>query len=238
MNNMFNEMISNREDLEHCALHFGLLPFFANPIAGFSVEEMAAPGMLFGGDRGEDGCWEWKGPVIREQTTAYGKFFNRKAGFVSLRLLPDFLNYRRQAYPVADGSTESQLLDIVMRNEGLTSTELKRIVYGTPAKKRRPSDLVDIIDAPRPKRHSLEGPLQRLQMGGHLLIADFEYKLTAKGERYGWGVALYSTPEIWFENPRIAIAGRSPEESLNRLVDHLSNILPRTERSAIERLLR
>ena len=73
-------MISSKDQLEKAALDYGLLPFFSNRITGFSVEEMAAPGMLFGEESDDYGCWEWKGPVIREQTTAYGKFSGEKPG--------------------------------------------------------------------------------------------------------------------------------------------------------------
>lgn len=131
-----------------------MLPFFSNNIPGFSVEEMAAPGKLFGRD---DGCWEWKGPVIHEMTTAYGKFFRRKSGFVARELYPDFINYRRSAYP----------LEI---------------------------------------------------------------------ERYGWGVALYTTPEIWF-GKEITHCDHIPEESFNILVDHLASRLPRADHSRIVKLL-
>lgn len=229
-------MISSKHDLEAAAVRMGLLPFFSNAIEGFSVEEMAAPGMLFGETRDDYGCWEWKGPVIQEQTTAYGKFFRRKAGFVAAALLPDFLNYRRAAYPVAAGSTEEMILDIVRQREGVTSTELKRLVFGT-GRTRRPEDLVDVMQRPKRKRLSLEGPLQRLQMGGWLLIADFEYKYTAKGERYGWGVALYSTPEIWFDR-KFDMPERTPIESLRRLITHLQERFPDTPGSVIEKLLR
>ncbi len=231
-------MISSKEQLEQTALHFGVLPFFANKIAGFSVCEMAAPGMLFGGANDEDdGCWEWKGPVIREQTTAYGKFFNRKAGFVSLDLLSDFLNYRRHAYPVRPDSTDSMILDIIRENEGLSSTELRRRVFGTPASRRRQDSLVDTIGHTKSKRHSLEGPLQRLQAGGWLLICDFQYKLTKLGERYGWGVALYSTPEIWFERD-FDLGDVSPYTSFRRLVNTLSKRLPGVDTALIASLLK
>lgn len=233
----YKDMIASREELEGAALRYGMLPFFANRIEGFSVEEMAAPGMLFGETRDDYGCWEWKGPVILQQTTAYGKFFNRKAGFVSLELLPDFINYRRSAYPVKPDSTEQMILDIIRENEGLTSTELKRLIFGSPSRKRKPGDLVDTMESVKPKRHSLEGPLQRLQMGGRLLIADFEYKYTAKGERYGWGVALYSTPEIWFERT-FDLPDRTPAESFDRFVDTLSSRLPGVSRQLIADLLR
>lgn len=80
-------------------------------------------------------------------------------------------------------------------------------------------------------------PLQRLQMGAHLLIADFEYKYTARGDRYGWGVAVYSTPEIWFER-RFDKIGRSPQESLDFLADSLAEKLPSADRSRILDLIR
>ncbi len=226
-------MISSKEQLEKAALRYGLLPFFSNKIPGFSVEEMAAPGMLFGEGRDDYGCWEWKGPVIREQTTAYGKFFRKKAGFVSLDLYPDFINYRRHAYPVDQESTEAMILDTIREHEGLTSTELKRIIFGT---EQKPRTLKCLADCAKPKRQSLESPLQRLQMGGRLLIADFEYKHTAQGNRYGWGVALYSTPEIWF-GKSIADIRRSPEESFNLLVDKLQRLLPGADRKLIEHIV-
>lgn len=231
-------MISTIHDLERAALHYGLLPFFSNNIHGFSVEEMAAPGKLFGGFDGEnEGCWEWKGPVIQEQTTAYGKFFRRKAGFVSLNLYPDFINYRRAAYPIDVDSIEATILDIIMANESATSAQLRAMVFGKPNSRRNAGDLVDASEYVRPRRQALEGPLQKLQMSGRLLIADFEYKHTSQGERYGWGVALYTTPELWFGNG-ILKTGRTPEESWGRLVNHLSATLPGVERSKIEKFLR
>ncbi len=217
--------ISSKELLERAALDFGILPFFRNRIEGFSVEEMAAPGMLFGESSDDYGCWEWKGPVIQQQTTAYGKFFNRKAGFVSCKLLPDFLNYRRDRYPVVPGSMEERILKIVTEREGITSTDLKKEIFGSARRNRKPADLIDLIDRKTSKRPSLEGALQRLQMGGHMLIADFEYKYTAQGKRYGWGVALYSTPEIWFERD-FSLKECTPGESFRRLVLYMKEKLP------------
>ena len=114
-------IIKSRETLEQAAESFGILPFFPNNIRGLSVYEMCAPGMLFGGNY-DEGCWEWKGPVIRRRTSAYGKFFRRKAGFVSLDLLPDFLNYRRKIYTLNPGSMDEMLLEIIRENDSITST--------------------------------------------------------------------------------------------------------------------
>lgn len=215
--------IDSKETLREAAERFGILPFFPNNVQGLSVEEMCAPGMLFGGNY-DEGCWEWKGPVIRKATTAYGKFFHRKAGFISLQLLPDFLNFRRFAFPVKEGSMDAMLLEIIRENDSLSSTELKHLIFG--GRKRNWDDLPDFQQSLRPnvKSKSLESPLQRLQMGGRIIISDFEYKKTKSGERYGWGVARYSTPEIVFGDKLSEIEGRSPEQSLRFIVEMTAKV--------------
>ena len=234
-------LIDSQEKLEEAAIYYGLLPFFRNNVKGLSVEEMCAPGMLFGGNF-DEGCWEWKGPVIRKRTTAYGKFFKRKAGFVALDLLPDFLNYRRYAYPVKKGGIDEMLLEIIRENDSLTSTELRQLIFG--GRKRNWDDLPEIegnliINS---KNKGLEGPLQRLQMGGWLVISDFEYKKAKNGERYGWGVARYSTPEVVFHDLKeklerdstgiklkenSILSAHSPERSLELLISNKKRINPR-----------
>ena len=86
-------MIRSAMDMERQALELGFLPFFRCGVPGFSIEERTAYEYWFSDE--EEGPWEWKGPVIREGHCAYGKLFNKKAGFVSLEWLPDLMNYRR-----------------------------------------------------------------------------------------------------------------------------------------------
>lgn len=237
-------MISSQYELEEAALRYGILPFFRNGIRGFSVEEMTAPGMLFGGNEYE-GCWEWKGPVVRHRTTAYGKFFRRKAGFVSRELLSCFLKYRREGYEVRPGSTDEMLLDIIGINDSMTSTDLREALLGKP-KRRSPFDFPELksdfpaaltqAEGKKPSRHSLEGPLQRLQMGGRILISDFRYKLTRKGERYGWGVAEYSTPEMLFDREELS-TDLSQRESLEYIVDYVGSRFPKASSEQLRKLL-
>ena len=230
--------IDSKDSLTQAAIYYGMLPFFHNEVRGFSVAEMALPGMLFGEHGDDEGCWEWKGPVIRERTTAYGKFFRKKAGFVSLELFPDFLNYRRAKYPVKPSSTEEMILEIIRENEGLTSTDLKNYIFGFPSRSRMPWDIPDKEEQRRiKKRPSIETPLQKLQMGGWLLISDFEYKLTKRGERYGWGVAKYSTPELWLGDKIKYITDRDPLESLDRMVEEIKRRLPGSNKSSIRKLI-
>lgn len=235
--------------MEQAVSRYGLLPFFRNNIPGFSIEEMTPPPLLFGGNEYE-GCWEWKGPVIRRRTTAYGKFFKRKAGFVSLELLPYFLNIRRNALKISPGSQEEMLLDIISVNDSITSTELRETVLGLGKRRRTAVDLPDFggdnfisreenLGAPakRPSRHALEGPLQRLQMGGRICINDFVYKMTGKGERYGWGVAVYSTPESIFPAENI-ITDLTPEESYEVIIGRVGKAFPGATPEELKKLLK
>ena len=60
----------------------GFLPLFSNGVEGFSVEEMTYSDCWWCGDEEID-PWEWRAIIAREEDIAYGKFFNKKAGFIS-----------------------------------------------------------------------------------------------------------------------------------------------------------
>ena len=75
----------------------GFLPLFKNDIPGFSLEERTVPEYWWSGDPEHD-PWEWRETIARSGQTAYGKFFDRKAGFISREWFPYFANYRRDGY--------------------------------------------------------------------------------------------------------------------------------------------
>ena len=68
-------MIKSRNDLVKAIKKYGFIPFFANDIEGFSIEENISSECWWTADSGRWDAWEWKGPVIRETGCAYGKFF-------------------------------------------------------------------------------------------------------------------------------------------------------------------
>lgn len=240
--------ITSQQQLEDAVQYFGVLPFFRNNIKGFSIEEMTPPGLLFGGNE-FDGCWEWKGPVVRNRTSAYGKFFRRKAGFISLELFPYFLKLRRDTSEIKPGTIDEMIYEIICINDKMTSTDLRESLLGKP-RKRTAFDLPDISADPyvesnleslrhsgkRPSRHTLEAPLQRLQMGGRICISDFRYKQTKKGEKYGWGVAEYSTPEMLF--PDIRESGLPVGECLDYIISFVTKRVKNAGRSQLEKLLK
>ena len=75
----------------------GFLPLFKNEIPGFSLEERTVPEYWWSGDIERD-PWEWREIIAGTGRVAYGKFFDKKAGFISKEWFPYFANYRRDGY--------------------------------------------------------------------------------------------------------------------------------------------
>lgn len=73
--------IEGMEDIVDLIDELGFLPFFRNPIEGWSLEEKTPAEFWFNDDN--DGVWEWKGPIISRTECAYGKFYRGKAVFIS-----------------------------------------------------------------------------------------------------------------------------------------------------------
>lgn len=222
----FNDLyIRNMEDLQRAVEELGFLPFFENSIRGFSIEEHVDPRIWF---TGGDGPWEWKGPVINELGCAYGKFFEKKAAYISKEWFPDFANYRRNGYDFdaryEDGLVyigDKKLYDLIDENAPVLSKHLKYLGnYRKGGNK------------------GFDTMINRLQYQGYVLISDFRYMIDKHGNEYGWGVAEYSTPEHFMgEEFKNAVYVRSPEESLERLMDHFHRILPDASDEAIHRIL-
>ena len=171
-------------DIEARCAELGFLPFFRCGIPGFSVEEMVVPEYWF---TDEEGAWEWKGPVIREGHCAYGKFFARKAGFVSREWLPDLTNYRRSRL-LAPNEDTAALDDVVLQTvliEGTATIKELRQMLGFARGRGKRSTNTSTSKVAEDEKISLDPILTRLQMEMRLVIADFEYNVDRRGNRYG-----------------------------------------------------
>lgn len=223
---MQNFKIKSKNDLINAIEKYGFLPLFANDIRGFSVEEHTAPELWFT-DR--EGPWEWKGPVIRETGCAYGKFFDKKAAFISREMFPDFANYRRDGYDFDARYDEGfasyndkKLYDLTAENAPVISKKLKQ--EGNYKKGGN---------------KGFETIITRLQAQCYILISDFIYLTDKNGNKYGWGVAEYSTPEVFMgEDFCSRVYSREPEESYNILLEHFKKILPKATEEQIIKLLK
>lgn len=88
--------LRSAQDIADLVEQWGFLPFFANEIEGFSIEEHCPAELWFSNET--DGPWEWKAPAMRLCGGMYGKLFRGKAGYVSRDWLPHFANFRRDGY--------------------------------------------------------------------------------------------------------------------------------------------
>ena len=142
--------VRTKQDLIDAVLEYGVVPYFSTSVPGFSLEEHCAPGVLFS-DSGDD-TWAWKGPVIQETGCAYGKFFEKRAAYVSREIFLDLANYRRDGYDFDsrydDGLARFQdkqlydLIDAVAANHAMrvSTGVLNEIMTQAVAMQQPPAD--------------------------------------------------------------------------------------------------
>ena len=226
MSNKLDFTIKTRDDLEAVINDLGFLPFFTNSIPGFSIEEHTDPNIWF---TDIPGPWEWKGPVITDTGCAYGKFFEKKAAYISREWFPDFANYRRDGYDFDarfdDGLAaykDKVLYDLIAENTPILSKRLKEIGdYGKNGKK------------------GFDTIITRLQKQCYVIISDFVYLKDKNGREYGWGVAEYSTPELFMGSEFTdKVYNRTPQESYQRIFEHFKKLFPNESDDAIRRFLK
>lgn len=217
--------IRTKDDLIRAVNDLGFVPFFRNSIEGFSIEEHIDPNLWFGD---EEGPWEWKGPVIRETGCAYGKFFEKKAVYISKEWFPDFANYRRDGYDFdarfddeLASYQDKRLFDLVDTNAPILSKNLKQLGnYRKGGNK------------------GFDTVITRLQAECYVIISNFTYLTDKRGQEYGWGVAEYSTPERFMGSEFTQrVYQRTPEESYERIYEHLRKMLSDAAESRLKKVL-
>ena len=214
----------------------GFLPFFANDVSGFSAEEHTGSHVWWTGNKATD-PWEWREEIAASHAIAYGKFFDGRAGFISVPWLPYFANARRSGWDFdgkwQDGrasAREKAIMEHFMNVESedepefngaaILSTELKKSAgFGKDGAKNYP------------------GILTGLQMQLYLVIGGFKRRVNKKGREFGMAVSVIMTPEsIWGYERLSSAYGEEPAESWQRILDHTRKHWPADD-SAIIRLI-
>ena len=203
----------------------GFLPLLDSGIAGFSAEDLADDECRYVvyPDGGWDWpLWKWKGPVVTDGNCVYGKFFASKAGFISRAWWPDFFNYRRSQHPrPEEGSIEEAILLTLSEQGSLITRELRAACGFTGPK----------------MRSRFDNYVTRLQMGCYIVTEDFVYPTDKHGREYGWGWSLLTTPEQLLGR-QACLCNRSPEESCQRMLQHLRSFLPDATEKQLQKLLK
>ncbi|MBQ3756733.1 MAG: hypothetical protein II873_06440 [Oscillospiraceae bacterium] len=226
--------VRTKQDLIDAVREYGIVPYFSTSVPGFSLEEHCSPSVLF--SDGDDDTWAWKGSVIQETGCAYGKFFEKKAAYVSREVFLELANYRRDGYDFDsrydDGLArfqDKQLYDLIDASAPVLSKALRETGgYAYSGRWQKTEG-----------KKGFDTSVTRLQEQCYVLISDFVYTLDKKGNKRGWGVAEYSTPEktmgeFFTEN----VYRRSPEESYERLLLHLRKLFPRAQEKDLRKFLK
>ena len=217
--------IHNATELMGYIQEVGFLPLLYSDIPGFSADEAVDPDcryVLLDDGSWDWPLWDWKGPIVTESDCVYGKFFNKKAGFVSRAWWPDLYNWRRHAHPAPSaGSVEETILLTLREHGSLITRDLRRLCGFTEPK----------------MRSRFDGYVTRLQMACRVVTEDFVYPRDKHGKEYGWGWALLTTPEQLL-GKEACLCDRKPEESLERMLDHLKRQLPRANKQQLMKLIK
>ena len=86
-------------------------------------------------------------------------------------------------------------------------------------------------------RSKFDAYVARLQMACYIVTEDFVYPTDKHGREYGFGWSLLSTPEILL-GKEACQCDRTPEASLQRMEQHLTQLLPSASEKQIKKLLK
>ena len=224
--------IHNPDQLRELIGRIGFLPLFSNVIPGFSVEERTVSAYWWTDDPARD-PWAWRQILARDPEIAYGKFFDKKTGFISKEWFPVFANYRRNGYDFDalcdDGLApyrNHRLMDAFEPDEQMNSLEL--LSYKAKQKAGFGKD----------GQKNFEGVLAELQMQTYLIMSDFRQKKNKKGQAYGWHIAALETPETKWGHAFIASGYQEePMESCRKIIDRVRQYFPDAEEKALRKML-
>ena len=214
------------EDLLALVQEIGFLPLFANDIPGFSVEERTPAGDWWVDDPAVD-PWAWRQVLTPNDNVAYGKFFDKKAGFVSKDWFPDFANYRRDGYDY-EGLYE----------DGKMKYRNKQIMDAFEADERMKG--LEILSCDLKKKAAVEkgfeGSVTELQMQTFLIVSDFRQRRNRLGIGYGWHVSALMTPETKWGYDFVNGYEGKPEEAWRRIREQVKRFFPEAGDAGIRKI--
>lgn len=194
----------------------GIIPFFHNPVTGWSIQDLTRQGCWFT-DEEEGGClgpWDWKIDAIREGDILYGKFFSNKAAFATPEWYRHLMNWRRSLPRMRmalgeafKGTSQTDLLakylspvllSEIRKSRSLESSRVKDILMeNVPQEVRaKVGGFMAKYLCPTVKKTACDNVLLYLEMGTWVVVGDFERVYKGPNLEYkGWQRSTLTTPE-------------------------------------------
>ena len=174
--------------------------------------------------------WQWRIRVLSERSDiAYSKLFFRKAGYITKEWYPYFYAARR-----GDKIFEDEYLS------GVFSNYAKR-VYDAVSENNCLSlqDIKRIAGFSREDKSKVESALTELQMKMYLTICDIHYKISQKGEEYGFSTTVFSTTESFLGDDVLNIAANIKEnEAVEVISERILSLNPSARKDKINKFIK
>lgn len=206
----------------------GFLPLFKNSVPGFSVEEHTSP-YYWWTENEEKDPWEWRRILAESKKVAYGKFFGRKAGFISLDFLPYFANWRRDGYD----------FDVLWDDQKASYREKKIMDRFEEATEFYSYELRSAAGFGKNGEKNFEGTVTGLEMRMYLVRSNFKQRRNKYGIPYGWHIAVYATPEsLWGYDLLTSAYDEEPGASGERILNTMRSLYPSAAEKQILQILK
>ena len=207
-------LVDSPESMHALIVKKGILPFFANVVEGWSLQENTARDSWFTEE--QLGPWDWKIDCVQEGDIAYGKFLlGGKSSFASRRWYLELMNWRRSLGKYTPSGMAAEVLDLI-RKEGSSDIRTLRRHFSV-------------------KKNAMDAVLAKLEMGTWIIIGDFQRVYSGPDLHYsGWQTAAYCTPEDFFDG---GPASRPPMESRELLAGLLEENAPGISEKTISKIL-
>lgn len=195
-------VVRDPESMLDLIRQYRIVPFFSNPIPGYSIEEHTPLDCWFTEDN--LGPWDWKIDCVQSGEIAYGKFlWGGKAAFATVDVYRELMNWRRSKTAYAPTAAQQRILDFVDEHGSVTVSEVRKLL-GV-------------------KKSAADAQIGKLQMQARLLTGDITRVYRGPELSYaGWQRSTFCTPESLFEEldfpfpgfkPRTLKSALSPDES-------------------------
>ena len=197
-------VVEGAEAIYALILEYGIIPFFENPIPGYSVEEHTPPEHWFTDE--SLGPWDWKIHCVQSGNIAYGKFlWGGKAAFATVDVYRELMNWRRSQPKYQPTRDQQKVMDFLRENGSVSIPDVRRLLG--VKKSAADAQVARLMQQTR----LVTGDIQRVYRG-----ADLHYN--------GWQRSSFCSPEALFEDvdfpfpgfvPRSMQSSLTPEESLS-----------------------
>jgi len=192
---------------------FGIIPFFKNPVSGYSIEEHTPTESWFTEDN--LGPWDWKIDCVQSGEIAYGKFlWGGKAAFATVDVYREIMNWRRAQSKYNPTKDQKKILEYTEENGSVSVPEVRRLLGIT--------------------KSAADALLAKLQMQARLVTGDIARVYRGPDLTYsGWQRSTFCTPEALFEEvdfpfpgfkPRTLKSSLTPAESWEFLIGRVQSI--------------